>query len=90
MPDILIKDWYGVDEDDFMNLRPAALLDERHCCLGAATLRGYKPFINVYYRYDLKLYSNAKIIVYLSFSRMYFDVKIMNLLNLSMFIRLWF
>ncbi|WP_367866391.1 hypothetical protein [Pedobacter sp. WC2423] len=56
--DILIKDWYGVDEDDFMNLRPAALLGRK--AIAALWVlqhqRGYKPFINVYhYTHDLKI-----------------------------------
>ena len=47
---ILLKDWFGVDEDDFTNFRPAALVDRR----GLAAMwvlqhqRGYKPFINIF------------------------------------------
>lgn len=48
--DILLKDWFGVSENDFTNFRPAALLDR----VGIAALwvlqhqRGYRPFVNVF------------------------------------------
>ncbi len=47
---ILLKDWFGVDEGDFTNLRLPAWLDRR----GLTALwmlqhqRGYNPFINVF------------------------------------------
>ena len=47
---ILLKDWFGVDEDDFTNFRPPALADRA----GLAALwelqhqRGYPPFINIF------------------------------------------
>ncbi|HEX8545486.1 MAG TPA: hypothetical protein VF691_00915 [Cytophagaceae bacterium] len=55
---MLFKDWFGVDEGDFTNFRPAALLDRR----GLAALwilqhqRGYRPFINVFeYRVSMTI-----------------------------------
>lgn len=56
--EVLIKDWYGVDESDFMNLRPAALFARK--AIAALWVlqhqRGYKPFINVFhYTHDLKI-----------------------------------
>ncbi|WMJ74396.1 hypothetical protein RCC89_14655 [Cytophagaceae bacterium ABcell3] len=46
---VLLKDWFGVDEEDYTNTRLPALLDKE----GLAALwvlqhqRGYKPFINI-------------------------------------------
>ena len=58
---ILLKDWFGVDENDFTNNRPAAILDRE----GLASLwvlqhqRGYDPFVHIFkYEYqnmDIKL-----------------------------------
>ena len=47
---ILLKDWFGVDESDFTNFRPAALMDRRGLT-GMWILqhqRGYQPFINIF------------------------------------------
>lgn len=56
--EVLIKDWYGVDESDFMNFRPAALFARK--ALAALWVlqhqRGYKPFINIFkYHHNLKV-----------------------------------
>lgn len=47
---ISLKDWFGVDENDYTNFRPAAMVDRK----GLAALwvlqhqRGYPPFINIF------------------------------------------
>ncbi|MGY0035143.1 hypothetical protein [Pedobacter sp. NJ-S-72] len=56
--EVLIKDWYGVDESDFTNFRPAALFARKP--LAALWVlqhqRGYKPFINLFkYEHNLKV-----------------------------------
>lgn len=47
---VLLKDWFGVEEKDFTNFRPAALLDRRG--LTAMWIlqhqRGYRPFITIF------------------------------------------
>lgn len=52
---ILLKDWFGVDEEDFTNNKPPALVDRE----GLAALwvlqhqRSYSPFVHIFsYKYE--------------------------------------